>query len=73
MSIDSRVEDRGFWPQTGCAAMVFSCGEADEGGFWVGLGRKRVGSSVVRRQATERGSVEKGWKKDGRAAGARFL
>jgi hypothetical protein len=31
--------DGGFWLQTGCAVRVFSCGEADEGGFWVGLGR----------------------------------
>jgi hypothetical protein len=39
-SIDSRVGDWGFWLQAGRAAMVFSCSEADEGGFWVGPGRR---------------------------------
>jgi hypothetical protein len=32
-SIESRVVDRGFWLQTGCAVKVFSCSEAGKGAF----------------------------------------
>jgi len=39
-NIEARVVDRGFRLHAGCAAMVFSCGEADEAGFWVGPGRR---------------------------------
>jgi hypothetical protein len=42
--IESRVVDRGFRLQTGCAVKGFSCGEADEGRFWVGLDT-RVGGA----------------------------
>jgi hypothetical protein len=42
--IESRVVDQGFKLQTGYAVKVFSCGEADEGRFWVGL-NTRVGGA----------------------------
>ena len=42
--IESRAVDRGFGLQKGCVVKVFSCGEADEGRFWVGLDT-RVGSA----------------------------
>jgi hypothetical protein len=40
LSIESREVDRGFELQTGSFAGVFSCGEADEGALWVGLGKR---------------------------------
>jgi hypothetical protein len=64
-SDDSRVGDRGFWLQTGCAAMVISCDEADEGGFWVGSGRR--GSVMGTKRLSE--EARKGLKRDGRAVG----
>jgi hypothetical protein len=42
--IETRVIDPGFGLQTGCAVKVFSCGEADEGRFCVGLDT-RVGGA----------------------------
>ena len=46
--------------------MAYSCGEADEAGFWVGLGgRGRERMIRPSEQETERGSDGKGLKKDG--------
>jgi hypothetical protein len=61
-SIDSRVGDRGFWLQAGRAAMVFSCGKADEGGFWVGPGR-RGKERMVRLERPSEGVLGKDWRR----------
>ena len=42
--IESRTADRGVWLQTGCVVKIFSCGEADDGRFSVGLDT-RVGGA----------------------------
>ncbi|PVH69522.1 hypothetical protein DL98DRAFT_541549 [Cadophora sp. DSE1049] len=51
MKIDSRVVDRGFGHQTGCAVKVFSCGEAVEGRFRVSTeyGETRTAAEQGRR------------------------
>jgi len=46
LSIEARVINQGFWLQTGCAAMVFSCSEVDEGAFGVGPGRRGKGRII---------------------------
>lgn len=42
--IESRAVDGGFGFQTGFAVEVFSCGEADEGRFSVGLDTRVSGT-----------------------------
>jgi hypothetical protein len=56
-----------IWLQTGCAAKVLSCGEADarkRHSVWVGLGREGADQRMTRsRDRAKRGGVGKGLKK----------
>lgn len=53
--IESRVADRGFGLQAGCAATHFQPGEANKGNSWVGPGEGLTARNEIRR--TDRGTV----------------
>jgi hypothetical protein len=68
-SIESRVADRGFWLQTGCAVKAFTCSGACKGAFRVDLSEKEwtVHDETIR---LSEGYWERIEEEEGRAVGS---